>query len=38
MKICWFHLMPYRFLPKDFEKDYPSVWMARQVMEFLRGV
>ena len=27
MKFCWFHLMPYRFLPKDFEKDYHSVWV-----------
>ena len=27
MKFCWFHLMPYRFLPKDFEKDYNSVWV-----------
>jgi hypothetical protein len=27
MKFCWFHLMPYRFLPKDFEEDYNSVWV-----------
>ena len=27
MKFCWFHLMPYRFLPKDFEENYPSVWV-----------
>ena len=27
MKLCWFHLMPYRFLPQDFEKNYPSVWV-----------
>lgn len=27
MKISWFHLMPYRFLPKDFEDKYPSVWV-----------
>ena len=27
MKFCWFHLMPYRFLPKDFEKEYHSVWV-----------
>ena len=27
MKFCWFHLMPYRFLPKDFEKKYRSVWV-----------
>ena len=27
MKFCWFHLMPYRFLPKDFEKNYHSVWV-----------
>src|SRR5262245_53211103 len=25
MKICWFHLMPYRFLPDDFERKYRSV-------------
>ena len=27
MKICWFHLMPYRHLPPDFEKKYRSVWV-----------
>ena len=27
MKISWFHLMPYRFLPKDFEDEYRSVWV-----------
>src|SRR5262245_13455637 len=27
MKICWFHLMPYRFLPDDFERKYRSVWV-----------
>ncbi|MQF68805.1 LLM class flavin-dependent oxidoreductase [SAR202 cluster bacterium AD-804-J14_MRT_500m] len=27
MKFCWFHLMPYRFLPPDFEKKYHSVWV-----------
>ena len=27
MKISWFHLMPYRFLPKDFEDKYRSVWV-----------
>ena len=27
MKFCWFHLMPYRFLPKDFEEKYRSVWV-----------
>ena len=27
MKICWFHLMPYRFLPQDFEDNYRSVWV-----------
>ena len=27
MKFCWFHLMPYRALPKDFEKNYHSVWV-----------
>lgn len=27
MKICVFHLMPYRFLPDDFERTYRSVWV-----------
>jgi alkanesulfonate monooxygenase SsuD/methylene tetrahydromethanopterin reductase-like flavin-dependent oxidoreductase (luciferase family) len=27
MKICFFHLMPYRFLPDDFEQKYRSVWV-----------
>ncbi|MDE2935490.1 MAG: LLM class flavin-dependent oxidoreductase [Chloroflexota bacterium] len=27
MKICWFHLMPYRHLPPDFEQKYRSVWV-----------
>jgi hypothetical protein len=27
MKICFFHLMPYRFLPEDFERTYRSVWV-----------
>jgi alkanesulfonate monooxygenase SsuD/methylene tetrahydromethanopterin reductase-like flavin-dependent oxidoreductase (luciferase family) len=27
MKICFFHLMPYRFLPDDFERRYRSVWV-----------
>ena len=27
MKICMFHLMPYRDLPADFEKRYQSVWV-----------
>ncbi len=27
MKICAFHLMPYRFLPEDFETRYRSVWV-----------
>ena len=27
MKICWFHLMPYRYLPDDFEEKYRSVWV-----------
>lgn len=27
MKVSWFHLMPYRFLPKDFEDKYRSVWV-----------
>jgi hypothetical protein len=24
MKTCWFHLMPYRFLPEHFENDLES--------------
>jgi hypothetical protein len=24
MKICFFHLMPYRFLPENFEPDQSS--------------
>lgn len=28
MKICMFHLMPYRNLPADFEKRYESVWIT----------
>jgi hypothetical protein len=27
MKIHFFHLMPYRFLPDDFREQYPSVWV-----------
>ena len=27
MKICFFHLMPYRFLPAGFQDDYRSVWV-----------
>ena len=27
MKICFFHLMPYRFLPEDFEHKDRSVWV-----------
>ena len=27
MKLCMFHLMPYRDLPADFEKKYQSVWV-----------
>jgi len=27
VKICFFHLMPYRFLPPTFERDYRSVWV-----------
>ena len=27
MKVNWFHLMPYRFLPANFENDYHSVWV-----------
>ena len=27
MKISWFHLMPYRWLPNDFRERYRSVWV-----------
>lgn len=27
MKINWFHLMPYRWLPEDFREKYRSVWV-----------
>ncbi|HEV3124617.1 MAG TPA: LLM class flavin-dependent oxidoreductase [Candidatus Dormibacteraeota bacterium] len=27
MKICMFHLMPYRWLPQDFDKQHHSVWV-----------
>lgn len=27
MKVHWFHLMPYRWLPEDFKEKYPSVWV-----------
>src|SRR5579864_2819212 len=27
MKVNWFHLMPYRFLPANFENDHHSVWV-----------
>jgi alkanesulfonate monooxygenase SsuD/methylene tetrahydromethanopterin reductase-like flavin-dependent oxidoreductase (luciferase family) len=27
MKISWFHLMPYRWLPADFRERYRSVWV-----------
>ena len=27
MKVGWFHLMPYRSLPPDFEERYRSVWV-----------
>ncbi len=27
MKFCWFHLMPYRYLPSDFEEKHSSVWV-----------
>ena len=27
MKVSWFHLMPYRLLPEDFEEQYRSVWV-----------
>ena len=27
MKINWFHLMPYRWLPDDFREKYRSVWV-----------
>lgn len=27
MKVNWFHLMPYRWLPDDFREKYRSVWV-----------
>ena len=27
MKVSWFHLMPYRWLPADFRERYHSVWV-----------
>ncbi|GIX48783.1 MAG: monooxygenase [Candidatus Tectimicrobiota bacterium] len=27
MKACWFHLMPYPYLPDDFKQKYRSVWV-----------
>ncbi len=27
MKSHWFHLMPYKYLPEDFQQKYPSVWV-----------
>ena len=27
MKFCYLHLMPYRYLPPDFEEKYNSVWV-----------
>ncbi len=27
MKMCFFHLMPYQYLPNDFDKQYHSVWV-----------
>lgn len=27
MKVHWFHLMPYRWLPEDFRERYHSVWV-----------
>ena len=27
MKMCFFHLMPYGYLPDDFDKQYHSVWV-----------
>jgi alkanesulfonate monooxygenase SsuD/methylene tetrahydromethanopterin reductase-like flavin-dependent oxidoreductase (luciferase family) len=27
MKVCWFHLMPYPYLPENFKAKYRSVWV-----------
>jgi len=35
MKVCMFHLMPYRELPQDFEERYRSVWVDPPVGELL---
>jgi len=28
MKSHWFHLMPYKYLPEDFQQKYKSVWVG----------
>jgi alkanesulfonate monooxygenase SsuD/methylene tetrahydromethanopterin reductase-like flavin-dependent oxidoreductase (luciferase family) len=35
MKVCMFHLMPYRDLPADFESRYESVWITPPNRELL---
>jgi len=39
MKISWFHLMPYRWLPADFRERYHSVWVdvPNQLYDPVRG-
>jgi hypothetical protein len=27
MKSHWFHLMPYKYLPEDFQQKHKSVWV-----------
>lgn len=39
VKICMFHLMPYRWLPEDFDERYRSVWVdiPRSLFDPVRG-
>lgn len=38
MKVCMFHLMPYRDLPNDFEQRYRSIWVDPPVSELFDPV
>lgn len=38
MKVCMFHLMPYRELPDDFEQRYRSVWVDPPIAELFDPV
>jgi alkanesulfonate monooxygenase SsuD/methylene tetrahydromethanopterin reductase-like flavin-dependent oxidoreductase (luciferase family) len=39
MKLCWFHLMPYKELPEDFREKNESVWVTidRKLFDPARG-